>query len=112
MKNVFVFFWLLLVVACKSKEEKAEQVVSKNKLEEILTDLYLYKSYEVYSDSLELEEKQILRQVLKKHKVKEAQYKKTIEYYSLKPEKFSDILDEVQENIYEFSDIKPEGNKK
>jgi hypothetical protein len=91
---------LLLFFSCTTKKKKAD-ILSENKMEQVMWDMIRADQYVLESlskdSSLSKKEKSIrlYEEIFAIHKITKEQFKKSLQYYSSQPDLFRPILDSL-----------------
>ena len=101
MRLISILFLLILVLSCKQKSTKSDDVIPPKKMESILLD---YINAEAYAKELckmdsskndTIESMRLQTQVFKKHKITRFLFYKNFDYYNNHPELMMGILDSI-----------------
>lgn len=91
--NKFIFILLLsCLISCKKTNN---QILSSDQMKEILLDLFIYLSID------KVDSKKTTEFVLKKYKISQEKFKKSSDYYTIHPEAYLKITDEVEKELEE-----------
>jgi hypothetical protein len=102
MKGFFCsIIFCLICWSCSKAIEKPEHLLSQNKMEEILTEVYLYQqpSYLTSLQNQPIEYAKVDAQILTKHEVSPKEFEESFRYYVLIPDTFKEILKNVRKNL-------------
>lgn len=102
-KMVFFLGILIFLFNCTSNVEKPKNLLDEDKMVLILTDLYLYQQAG-FLDEINSEKSNFSKidaQILYNHQTNPKDFKESYQFYYLHPEKFNDLLKEVQEHLEE-----------
>ena len=103
MKKISVLFILgLLVLACNSKEKpkKPDNLISMDKMEHILYDLYIMNAAKGVNRKI-LEENGVVPEtyLLTKHNIDSAQFANSNAYYAFNADEYRGIVEKVKERL-------------
>ena len=102
MKNIWVFFAALLLFSCQDieKVEKPENLISEQKMAEVLTDLSLLNSAKNYNRKI-LEETGLKpdEYLFTKHNIDSAQLSQSTRYYAANQSNLEAIYKRVKSNL-------------
>lgn len=106
-KKVYNFLIALFLLAACTQHDKVKRKVSEGKMVEVLTRIYLLKGYDMLYQEVSFDDLEVLNHVLKEYEVDSADYRSTMDFYSLKPKKNARLYDKVIQEIKKI-----EGEKK
>lgn len=102
MRTFVILFILMSFIGCNSidKPEKPENLISKDKMADIMYDVFILNAAKGASKSV-LENKGIYPEdfVFKKYKIDSLQFAKSNEYYGFYVEEYESILAKVEQRI-------------
>ncbi|SMC81518.1 DUF4296 domain-containing protein [Moheibacter sediminis] len=101
MRNFFFLFSVIFLFSCSHIVEKPKNLVSEEKMTEILIDIYLHQqsSYLAEIGSKPLDYAKINAHLLKQHSVKIQDFEKSYEYYVLNPDIYEPMLVEIRNRL-------------
>lgn len=102
MKGFFYsLIFCLICWSCSKAIEKPENLLSQNKMEEILTEVYLYQqpSYLTSLQNQPINYAKVDAQILTKYQISPEEFEESFRYYVLIPDTFKDILKNVRKNL-------------
>lgn len=104
MKKFIYIFIVMAAVACSNKDEIPKDLISKEKMVDILVDIHLMESRIEASRYLSRDSMQVAflkkqADILKKYKVDSTKYYTTYDYYFEKMTHMRDIYEEVATRI-------------
>jgi hypothetical protein len=114
MKNSILIFLFFGLIACTSNTifNKPDDLIPKDKMVELLTDLYLTSSSKPYKNELNERNIDYTFLVYEKHGIDSARFRRSNFYYTTKIDEYEKIYFEVEKNINalntEFKGIKKE----
>ena len=90
-----IFF---IVVACSKAIDKPKNLLSEEKMVEVMSEIFLYQqtSYLSEINNPDLNFSTLDALILKKHEVSPEDFKNSYNYYVMVPEKYKDILKEIR----------------
>lgn len=97
-----IFGILLLITACQGikKSDKPDDLISEDKMVDVLTDISLVHGARSYNKDLMIEKGiDVQKYVFEKHDIDSLQYIKSHEYYSENYREFEDIYARVKERL-------------
>jgi len=102
MRKCLLLLMIIFGVACNSKPDAPEKLLSRDKMEDILWDLMradlFINNYMVIKDTA-LDKKQqgieLYSQILKLHKVSQEQFRESFQYYRSQPEELKVMMDSL-----------------
>jgi hypothetical protein len=100
MKRLIRLFFILIF--CAGCNNVPEGIIHEDDMISLLTDMHLVDGYTsmLRQDSVHLASSyQLYNSVFNKYHTDSAEFRKSLEYYSKKPEEFFDMYKEVQENL-------------
>lgn len=105
MKKIGVLFVLgLIILACDSKEKpkKPDNLISKDKMEHILYDLYIMNAAKGVNRKI-LEENGVFPEtyLLTKHNIDSTQFANSNAYYAFNADEYRNIVEKVKERLEE-----------
>ena len=108
MKQViYIFFILIILVSCTSRTiyKKPENLIGKEKMITIWTDLYIAMGAKsVITKTLE-KENNYIPLVLEKYKIDSIQFSKSNIYYTSRIEEYEKMFEEVQKRLDDLKSI-------
>ena len=108
MKQViYIFFVLIILVSCTSRTiyKKPENLIGKEKMITIWTDLYIAMGAKsVITKTLE-KENNYIPLVLEKYKIDSIQFSKSNIYYTSRIEEYEKMFEEVQKRLDDLKSI-------
>lgn len=102
--KVWIFFWVVfLFTACSKTVEKPENLISEDKMVDILYDTYLYQQSAYLSEinKPELNFAYVDALILQKHEVSAEDFKASYQYYVLVPDQYKKILLKIRDRMEE-----------
>ena len=94
--KVFSLLFIVFLIACGSPKEKIpDDILSKEKMIEIVTELHVTEA----SINLNLYNADSLKTIYSKHQVTKSQYDSSFKYYALHPKQLSEIYKGVLNEI-------------
>ena len=104
---VYIFFILIILVSCTSRTiyKKPENLIGKEKMITIWTDLYIAMGAKsVITKTLE-KENNYIPLVLEKYKIDSIQFSKSNIYYTSRIEEYEKMFEEVQKRLDDLKSI-------
>lgn len=104
MKQILLlFFGFLLCLGCNSTASKPANLLPKEKMVEILADVYLHQqqTYLVETKEDNLDFSKLDAQLIQKHGSNVKDFKASFQYYVLQPEVYSEMLISVRDKLEE-----------
>ncbi len=101
MKMSFFLGIFIFLFNCTSNVEKPKNLLDEEKMVSILSDIYLYQQagFLTEIDSEKSNFSKIDAQILYNHQTNTKDFKESYQFYYLHPDKYNDLLKEVQENL-------------
>lgn len=102
--KVWIFCWVVfLFTACSKTVEKPENLISEDKMVDILYDTYLYQQSAYLSEinKPELNFAYVDALILQKHEVSAEDFKASYQYYVLVPDQYKKILRKIRDRMEE-----------
>lgn len=99
MKRIVSFFIILLLCSCSEMIDKPKNLISKDKMSEIIADFAIYD--QSYAINPETNMEQTSRYVLKKHGIKAQDYRDSYKYYLTHPGQLDKILEKSKTILLE-----------
>lgn len=101
-KILFILALVVLVFSCENKDRppKPSNLISKDKMENILYDLYVINAAKGVNRKL-LEDKGIVPEtyILTKHQIDSAQFAESNAYYAFDPDLYKSIVEKVKNRL-------------
>lgn len=94
---VFSLMMIFCVVSCQEAIQKPDNLLSKEKMSEIIADFAINEQQFAIGNNINSEN--ATRFILKKYKIKGELFTKSYEYYMTKPDAIKGILDDAQKII-------------
>ena len=108
MKQViYIFFILITLVSCTSRTiyKKPENLIGKEKMITIWTDLYIAMGAKSVKTKALEKEKNYIPLVLEKYKIDSIQFSKSNIYYTSRIEEYEKMFKEVQKRLDDLKSI-------
>lgn len=101
MKNSLLLFLLISIISCNSNTifKKPDDLISKEKMVELLTDLYVANASRMYKNNNNDRNIDYTFLVYEKYGIDSAQFKRSNYYYTTKIDEYESIYLEVEKNI-------------
>ena len=103
MRSYFLIIGLLLVLGCRSKPEMPEDILSKDKMTEVLIDIYILESQtkeiKVHFDSAKKVYNIFEQKLFDKHGIADSTYRKSFMYYQDHPEYLEEVYGRVVDSL-------------
>lgn len=101
MIRIICFFSILILSSCTQIVEKPDNLVSEDKMIDVLTDIYTHQqsSYMNEMGGKPLDYASVNANLLKEHGVTVKDFEKSYEYYVLNPDIYEPMLLEIRNNI-------------
>lgn len=105
MKNIY-FLFLLILLSCSEKQNRDENIISKDQFINILEKIHLAESefkltsinnMERYKNKLSSD----YHQIFSEYNVSKTDFENTLQYYSERPELLENIYEEILLNLQE-----------
>lgn len=102
-KILLLFFGFLITVSCNKTVTKPANLLPKEKMVEILADVYLHQqqTYLIEAKDDNLDFSKLDAQLIQKHNSNVKDFKESFQYYVLQPEVYSEILLSVRDKLEE-----------
>lgn len=99
--RIFFSFFVILLFSCSHIVEKPKNLVSEEKMTDILIDIYLHQqaSYLSEIDGKPLDYARLNASLLEQHDVKVQDFEKSYEYYVLNPDIYEPMLVEIKTKL-------------
>ena len=100
--RLFLFFSLLFIFSCSSKQEIPPEILSRPKMHALLLDMLradeFVLNFERKDSTRSIKDKSTLlyEEVFKIHKTTKSQFEKSIRFYSQHPDLFKVVLDSME----------------
>ena len=105
---LYILVIVVLAVSCdnKNKPPKPNNLISKDKMENILYDLYIINAAKGVNRKL-LEDKGIVPEsyVLNKHKIDSAQFAESNTYYAFDPDLYKSMVENVKSRLEKEKEV-------
>lgn len=108
MKQViYIFFILIILVSCTSRTiyKKPENLIGKEKMITIWTDLYIAMGAKSVKTKTLKKENNYIPLVLEKYKIDSIQFSKSNIYYTSRIEEYEKMFEEVQKRLDDLKSI-------
>jgi lipoprotein len=99
MKKIFVMVIFLALFSCNNSAKKPKNLISKEKLSEVIADFAIYEQAYVIQPKMDLEDANLF--VLKKHNISARDFKDSYNYYILDSKSLNEIYDNAKKIILE-----------
>ena len=104
MKKTLLILSLLFLISCSKNTTPTEGILPRGEFIDIITDIQKAQSLlSMKADSTidirNIKLKAYSEEILKKHKVSEKKYNKSVDYYSADPDELKKIMDEVVKKL-------------
>ena len=97
MKKIFVMVLFLALFSCNNSAEKPKNLISKEKLSEVIADFAIYEQAYVIQPKMDLEDANLF--VLKKHNISARDFKDSYNYYIHDSKSLNEIYDNAKKII-------------
>ncbi len=100
MRNFFLLF-LILIFSCTQNVKKPKNLVSEDKMVEILTEIYLHQQSSYMNDlgGKPLDYAKVNAHLIEQKDVKIEDFEKSYEYYVLNPDIYEPMLVEIRDEL-------------
>jgi len=104
---IYIFLILFTLVSCTSRTiyKKPENLIGKEKMITIWTDLYMAMGAKSVKTITLEKEKNYIPLVLEKYKIDSVQFSKSNIYYTSRIEEYEKMFQEVQKRLNDLKDI-------
>jgi hypothetical protein len=101
MKCLIRLFFILIFFTGCIFNTTPKGIIHKSEMISLLTDIHLVDAYAgmLGQDTVKQPAANLYNSVFIKHHTDSVQFRKSLEYYSREPQKFSDMYQKVQENL-------------
>lgn len=95
----YLIFFVFFVFSCTQTVEQPENLIEKDKMAEILSDVYLHQqsSYLTEIKNTQPDFAQIDAYLIEKHGATVKEFEESYKFYVLTPEKYNDLLTRVRD---------------
>ena len=97
MKKIFVMVLFLALFSCNNSAKKPKNLISKEKLSEVIADFAIYEQAYVIQPKMDLEDANLF--VLKKHYISARDFKDSYNYYIHDSKSLNEIYDNAKKII-------------
>lgn len=107
MKNILYTLFVLLLASCynQNKPKKPENLISKDKMVNIIIDMSLYSSAKgINKRVLEKKGVKLQEHIYEKHKIDSTQFANSNYYYTYNTEAYEDIYQQVKDSLTKLKD--------
>ncbi len=105
--TIYIFFIFFTLASCTSRTiyKKPENLISKDKMINIWTDLYISTGAKSVKTKKLEKDKNYIPLVLEKYKIDSIQFSKSNIYYTSRIEEYEEMFEEVQKRLNDLKNI-------
>lgn len=105
--TIYIFFIFFTLASCTSRTiyKKPENLISKDKMINIWTDLYISMGAKSIKTKKLEKDKNYIPLVLEKYKIDSIQFSKSNIYYTSRIEEYEEMFEEVQKRLNDLKNI-------